>query len=209
MGAENPAKKADPSVDEAPCRTPRLGKVDVLAAGAWKVGSQFGITQGSCQRQGRTDKPDPNHQLGCPRAPARKPVVVKIPTPIMLDTTKAVAPKVPSRRSRPPQLSSQRMSFEISLEEGGKPKNSARLTPQRGRGLGRGAPVLATCSCIRSARRSVTMGFITAEPRLLLSWRAHDEPNERLEHACRSNAGGSRPLGQNEIVEGLLIEALA
>jgi hypothetical protein len=35
-----------------------------------------------------------------PRSPARNPVVVKIPTPIMFDTTNAVALTTPSCRRR-------------------------------------------------------------------------------------------------------------
>src|SRR5262245_48354072 len=37
---------------------------------------------------------------GCPRSPARNPVVVKMPTPIMFDTTSAVALVVLSWRTR-------------------------------------------------------------------------------------------------------------
>src|SRR5690242_12497202 len=40
-------------------------------------------------------------RLGEPRSPARNPVVPKIPAPIMLEITSAVALTIPSWRSRP------------------------------------------------------------------------------------------------------------
>src|SRR6185436_18905195 len=42
----------------------------------------------------------PMTRPGCPRSPARNPVVVKMPTPIMFDTTSAVALVVFSWRTR-------------------------------------------------------------------------------------------------------------